>query len=224
MTGQPAGDREHRGDHRAAGAERLDGAVVPRRPDSERGLQRGDPAFSDAAEVAAGRDRLTGRRCRRRSARRRRSPPRTHATVSDSGGTINRRPISDMPIPVSADLVLELLRRQHRPHVFAEAFRRDLVDRQGSGLGVRRPAGTAETRRPRPARRRPRPADRVRAARDRSPRCWWSAAPAGLRRSPTCATRTAPASPGRLNRSLIVNPASVALPETARTPMSRERQ
>ena len=43
--------------------------------------------------------------------------------VSDSGGTISRRPIFDMPIPVIADRVLELLLGEHRPDVLAEVLR-----------------------------------------------------------------------------------------------------
>ena len=40
----------------------------------------------------------------------------------------------------------------------------------------------------------------------------------------TWATTYGAGNPGRLNRWFTVNPASVALPETARTPMSRDRQ
>ena len=52
VAGQPAGDGEHRGDHRAAGAEGFDAAVVPRRPDAHGGFQRGDPALAEATEIA----------------------------------------------------------------------------------------------------------------------------------------------------------------------------
>ena len=53
----------------------------------------------------------------------------SHASmVSDSGGTICRRPILDMPIPVIADRVLELLLGEHRADMLAEVLRGDLVD------------------------------------------------------------------------------------------------
>ena len=126
--------------------------------------------------------------------------------------------------PGEGDLVLELLRGQHGPDVFAEAFRRDFVGGQGSALGVR----------DRPEQRKPHVLDLLEddldllaefeLARDRSPRCWWSAERGDLPRSPPAAITYGAGSPGRLNRSLMVKPASVALPETARTPMSRERQ
>jgi hypothetical protein len=38
--------------------------------------------------------------------------------------------------PGERHLVFELLRREHRPHVLTEAFRRDLVDRERRRLGV----------------------------------------------------------------------------------------
>jgi hypothetical protein len=135
MPGQPAGDGEHRGDHRAAGAERLDAAVVPRRPNAKRGFQRGDPAFAEAAEVAAagvGRqaidvvdrqagvgDRgLAGRDGQRQRWHHQPPPDFRHA---DSG---------------ERHLVFEFLRGQHRPHELSEPLRFDLVDRQRRGFCV----------------------------------------------------------------------------------------
>ena len=54
----------------------------------------------------------------------------SHASmVSDSGGTISRRPSRDAPMPVIAECVLELLGGQRRAHVRAEVRGCDLVDR-----------------------------------------------------------------------------------------------
>ncbi len=67
------------------------------------------------------------------------------ATVSDSGGTISRRPISDMPMPVSATLSSNFSGSQHGPHVLTESLRFDLVDRQRGGFGA---VDEAEQRQP----------------------------------------------------------------------------
>ena len=65
----------------------------------------------------------------------------SHASmVSDSGGTISRRPSRDTPMPVIAELVLELLGGEHRPDMLAEV-RGARSRRRAAGAGVLSAAG-----------------------------------------------------------------------------------
>ena len=60
--------------------------------------------------------------------------------VSDSGGTISRRPICDAPIPVIADLSSNFSVVDHRPDVLGEVLRGDLVVGQRA-RSLARPSG-----------------------------------------------------------------------------------
>ena len=64
MVAQPAGHREHRGDHRAGLPREVHAAVDPRRSHPQGLFERGDATFRHAAAHRAARDRSRGRRCR----------------------------------------------------------------------------------------------------------------------------------------------------------------
>ena len=151
----------------------------------------------------------------------------SHASmVSDSGGTINRRPIFEMPIPVRADLSSNFS--------VVSMGRTCSAKRSGAISSAGRGAGSA------PAIGRNNGNHTSSTCSKTTSTCWpSSSASKSLGSHPTMLvvsrTRGSSAiatwaitygagSPGRLNRSFSVNPASIALPETARTAMSRERQ
>ena len=129
----------------------------------------------------------------------------SHASmVSDSGGTISRRPICDMPMPVIAERVLELLRGQQRPDMRPKSC--GAISSSGCGP-VCLLRGRPEERQPDVLDLLEHDLDRLTqlaARRVRSRRCWWSTEPAGPRRWRPGPPRRAAADPGKPKRWLTV--------------------
>ncbi len=126
MARHPGGDGHHGRDHRPAGAEGVHAAVDPRRPQTQRAFQcasprlRPCPAMSSPGYVD------------RPSMSSNVSPASATAAsqasmVSDSGGTISRRPIRDSADAGDRRAFLELRPSSAAADVLGEVLRGDLV-------------------------------------------------------------------------------------------------
>ena len=72
----------------------------------------------------------------------------SHASmVSDSGGTISRRPIFDMPMPVIAEWSSNFVLGQHRPDVLRRSAR-GAISSSGIAVGAALVGGGPEHRQP----------------------------------------------------------------------------
>src|SRR6266581_5268061 len=155
---------------------------------------------------------------------------RSHAcTVSASGGTISRRPSSELPIPLTATLSSNLsgaaIGRTCR-HIWSGS-----ISSCGSGAGSPCSADSTGAAGRKSGSHTSPAGSKTTSMRMPSSSCSGSHSTAlvvsltrGSSSIATCATTYGGGSPGRLNRWLTVNPMRVANPETTRTPIWWPRQ